>query len=126
MNTLRISDLEEGRYLAFDLRDLLEVLGERSVAARWVCCVEECIPFEDNSSIQLEEQYNNPEGMPGARLVTLAKETVQVIDGVFEAFEGASFLVKLVAVDSSYWEVTAEDDVLDRFRLRFRKTELVL
>jgi hypothetical protein len=126
MKTLRISDLAERGYLAFDLNDLLEVLGERSGAARWVCCVEWCIPLEDNSAIQLEEQYNNPEGMSGALLLTLAKQTRQVIDGVFEAFEEASLWVKLVAVDSTYWEITADDDLLDRFRLRFRKTELVL
>jgi hypothetical protein len=124
MKTLRISDLEAG-YLAFDLRELLEVLGERSVAARWVCRVEETVSFDGYSSIQLEEQYNNPGGMSGARLYRLAKGTRQVIDGVFEAFEGASLWVKLVAVDSSYWEVTADDDALDQFRLRFRQTELV-
>ena len=127
MKTLRISDVEEGRYLAFDLRDLLQVLGERAAAARWVCSVEECIGVEDNASYRLEEQYNNPAGVSGTRLCELAEGTRQVIDGIFEAFEDveSSPWIKLEAVDSTYWEVTAADAVLDQFRFRFRRTELV-
>ena len=126
MSGIRIRDLTEG-FLAFDLIDLLEILGDSVVASSWRCSVEECISA-DNARPNLEDAYNAGERLAGMELLALARETRQVIDGTFEAFhpgEDAAWIT-LSAVDSSYWEVfTADWFQLSRFEAHFRDVEPV-
>ena len=125
MPTLRIKDLSEDSYLAFDLRDLLRVLGDATMDLWWKCTVDECIPVEGMPS--LEDRFNKPAVIKGGDLLVLAASTRQVIDGIFEGFQSGSNIpwVKLEAIDSSYWEVTANDGVLERFHDHFHDVELV-
>src|SRR5688572_21984638 len=101
MPTIRIRDLEDG-HLAFDLAELLQVLGERAVFSTWKCAVEECLARE-GARPDLEDMYKR-ERLSGARLFELASETRQVIDGWFEAcLRGRKqSWIKLEAVDSTY------------------------
>lgn len=127
MPTLRIRDLFEDRYLAFDLRDLLRVLGPAAIDANWKCKVDECISIEGVDTLELEAEFNKPTVINGRDLIELAASTRQVIDGIFEGFEPESNVpwVKLEAIDSSFWEVTADNSVLDRFRDHFRDLEMI-
>ena len=125
MPTLRIKDLFEDRYLAFDLKDLLLVLGHEAGDLSWKCDVEWCIAVDDTAT--LEDQFNGPSAIKGDDLLELAVNTRQVVDGVFEGCKAGSRTpwVKLEAIDSSYWEVTADEVVIDRFRRHFRNVEVV-
>jgi hypothetical protein len=122
MKGVRIRDLD-GNCLAFDLAELLETLGERARASEWACRVEECIARPTSSRADdLEEAFQRKARLEGADLLRLARETSQVIDGVFTAFwpgEDRAWL-ELAAVDSSFWEVHAADPGdLAPFRARF-------
>jgi hypothetical protein len=55
-----------------------------------------------------------------------AEDTVQVIDGVFEAYSpnAKTPWLRLEAIDSSYWEAWTEDPgVLDAFKHTFKDVE---
>lgn len=126
MTGIRIRDLTEG-FLAFDLIELLEILGDSAVASSWRCSVEECISA-DNARPNLEDAYNAEERLTGMHLFALARETRQVIDGTFEAFRPGedTAWITLSAIDSSYWEVfTADWFQLSRFESRFRDVERI-
>ena len=124
MPGIRIRDLDGGT-LAFDLSDLLHILGPPAISSRWKCVVEQYVPA-DAARPNLAAEYENSAGVDGAALVALAAETRQVIDGRFEAFrrgESKPWL-RLDAVDSAYWEVFAPNAAdLSTFRHRFRHIE---
>jgi hypothetical protein len=127
MPGIRIRDLTEQGFLAFDLADLLQVLGDSARTSAWRCSVEECIALE-NARPHLQEAYNTREALTGTELFTLARETLQVIDGAFEAFHDGEKnpWIKLEAIDSSYWEVFARDSLeLSRFESHFRAVERI-
>jgi len=122
---IRVRDCTEQGFLAFDLADLLALLGESARTSRWRCSVEECITAEHGRPY-LEDAYNKPDALTGTEMLRLARETHQVIDGTFEAFRHGENTpwIKLVAFDSTYWEVFARDSFeLSPFESHFRKTE---
>lgn len=119
MPIIHIKDMRDG-CLAFDLEDLLELLGGQALQSVWRCKVEEAI--SKTVPINLVDAYNVREGHDGLSFKKLASETRQVIDGVFEAFNlhSESPWVRLEAIDSSYWEIWARDEnILKPFRARF-------
>ena len=125
MPGLRIRDMSDRGFLEFDLADLLAVIGEPARRSRWRCSVEECISLE-NARRNLEAAYNSPSGLSGRKLLALAAETSQVIDGVFRAFHPGDDApwIRLEAIDSTYWEVFATDSGrLAPFESRFRDVE---
>ena len=127
MPRIRIGDLTEHGFLAFDLADLLELLGDSARASSWRCSVDECIATE-NARPYLQDAYNTPKALTGTDLFALARETRQIIDGAFEAFHQGENTpwIKLEAIDSSYWEVFARDAFeLSRFESHFRKVERI-
>jgi len=124
MPGIRIRDLD-GSALAFDLRELLQVLGPEALSSRWKCLVEQYVPA-DGARPNLADEYENSSGVDGATLVDLAAETRQVIDGRFEAFRRGDIepWLRLEAIDSTYWEIFAPNaDDLTRFRCTFRNIE---
>jgi len=124
MPTIRIRDLRSG-CLAFDLADLLELLGDALYSSRWRCSVDECISAP-GARPDLEATYNQRDWLSGAEIIELARETSQVIDGHFEAFteSNAEPWVTFEAIDSSYWELSAPtSDVLAQFESHFQSVE---
>ena len=124
MPGIRIRDLD-GTSLAFDLRELLHVLGPEALSSSWKCVVEQYVPA-DSARPNLADEYENSSGVDGAALVALAAETRQVIDGRFEAFRRSEIepWLRLEAIDSTYWEIFATNaDDLTRFRRKFRNIE---
>ena len=125
MPIIRIKDMNDG-CLAFDLEDLLELLGGQALQSVWRCKAEEAI--SKALPINLANTFNVHEGHDGLTFKKLASETRQVIDGVFEAFNLQSEIpwVRLEVIDSSYWEVWATDEnFLKPFRARFTDVENV-
>jgi hypothetical protein len=123
MMGLRIRDLEE-RVLAFDLRELVELLGAEAVTSRWKCVVEDYVPAEHARPNLWDASFASGSVVDGADLVDRAAETLQVIDGRFEAFRRGDDepWLRLEAIDSSYWEVFASDPaLLVRFRHKFQQ-----
>ncbi len=101
------------------------MLGPEAVESRWKCSVDEYLPTE-NARRNLVDEYERPSGVEGGALVALAAETLQVIDGRFEAFRRGETepWLRLDAIDSSYWEVFAPNgDDLVQFRLTFHDVE---
>jgi hypothetical protein len=127
MPGLRIHDENRQGVLAFDLADLLELLGDAARTSTWRCSVYEYISIE-TARAYLQDAYNTPKVLTGTELLALAGETRQVIDGVFEAFHCGENIpwIKLEAFDSSYWEVVSPDPAeLSRFESHFRDVERI-
>jgi hypothetical protein len=127
MAGIRIHDSTDEHVLAFDLADLLEGLGEHAKLSAWKCSVGECIA-QDGARLDLEGAYNSPVGLSGPEIFTLASETLQVVDGLFEAIRPgeARPWIKLEAVDSTYWEAFAAAAAdLASLRLRFSEVESI-
>jgi hypothetical protein len=126
MTRLRIEDLDGGS-LAFDLVDLVPLLGVRGVRSFWTARVEELISRDEVEPEKLYGEYAR-ETIPGEELATLASQTRQVIDGVFSACDPGSSIpwVLIEAIDSSYWEVESESaDVISAVRARFNAVRTV-
>ena len=66
-----------------------------------------------SSSANLKDTHNSLSGHTRPQLLALASETLQVIDGVFEAFRHGerSPWIKLEAIDSTY-SFHSDDEVL--------------
>ncbi len=106
--------------LAFDLADVLKALGERALRSDWRA--EDLDWFgESYAEIIALSEASTP--MPGTRLLEVAEQLTQVIDGEFVGTEpgAAEPWVVVKAVDSSWWEVwTADVVALAALRERFR------
>jgi hypothetical protein len=127
MRGVRIRDLAEGKYLAFDLKEILHCLGPRARKSDWLCSVEECIGHGDTDT--LEASFNSGTRIPGTRFSALANQTRQIVDGVFQAFDpGASSpWVRVEAIDSSYWEVFSDDPkILSMISNAFKDVEPII
>lgn len=119
MPTIRIKNLDEG-HLAFDLKDLIDLLGINALKSLWKCNVEEAIAKD--LPLDLIPVYNVPKGIDGQTIAKLASITRQVIDGCFEAYDlhSSDPWIRLAAVDSTYWEIWAKNgNHLEPFRKRF-------
>jgi hypothetical protein len=125
MAGIRIHDRTGEDVLAFDLEDLLAALGKDAERSEWRCSVGECIP-KDAARPDLEDAYGSGTRLPGSQLLALASETLQIADGVFEAFRPGERRpwLKLEAIDSTYWEVFAANPAdLESLRARFAEVE---
>lgn len=127
MAGIRIHDTTDEDVLAFDLADLLAVLGEQARLSTWKCSVGECIA-QDGARPDLEDAYNARVGLSGAEILALASDTLQIVDGAFEAFRPGERQpwIRLEAIDSTYWEVfAAKEEDLEPLRLRFSEVEII-
>jgi hypothetical protein len=146
---LSIREYDSGHVLAFDLRDILEALGERVLAWQW--CVlydfEAYGPGEGLVAMTEAIWRARPGGiwLTAPELARLAQDIDQTIDGEFQAFPSglavstvpvdelhAPFLqsrAELVirAVDSTLFRVYAKhrDDVA-RLQARFSDVQVVV
>ena len=111
---------EQGGYLSFDLIDLLRLIGERAIEAKWRCRFVECI---GENAEQLHEISDRGVSIMGAELIRIASGISQTIDGDFEArysdAENPWLVIK--AIDSSLFEVWSDDlDLLRKVRETFK------
>jgi hypothetical protein len=135
--TLRIYDLRDGRVLALDLRDLIDLLAPRSLEASWtVSPVNVEYPTLGRSIDQFEMTGPGRSGedqlelfaasgssISGLMLAEYAHATSQVIWGQFVATlpEQTDAWVVIRAIDSTFYEVTTSDDmVLAKIRSAYK------
>ena len=122
MQALRIHDMEPGgRFLAVDLRHVLDALGDRGLDSSWQ--IDGLWATPETEVNPLERLANQQEPVPGRALKDAANNVDQVIDGEFLAFEPAQDhpWVIVEAVDSSYYTVRSKDlavlwSIRDHFR----------
>jgi hypothetical protein len=142
---VEIHDLDERNVLAFDLPELLDVLGDRVSALDWIVADYDSVTEDEKvaafANAVYEAQSATPRGgvrLASSELRALADESRQTIDGQFigippestiapyEAVDLRTFPVSdaalvIKAVDSSFWVVITkfERDVA-LIRARFR------
>ena len=119
MPAVRIHDLQpDRRVLAVDLRDVISALGERALSSLWRV---RDVWATGEATAELET-LDEDTVIAGHQLLELSQRVVQIIDGVFSAFDSASGSpwVVVEARDSSYYAVHSdEDSVLAAVRRSF-------
>ena len=119
MKAVMIRDMQpDGRCLAVDLRHVLDALGERVTTSTW-CVIG---VWALGSAAEELAAFDEHQIVAGARLLQLATEVYQIIDGIFFGTDpGASSpWIVVQAVDSSYYIVHSDDPaVLDTTRRVF-------
>lgn len=121
--TIRDIDAERG-VLAFDLRDILEILGEKGLVSVWTAVGVEVA--SGVSAARMEALADEQETIIGNELQHLAKTVNQVIDGEFKGTlpGGTAPWIVVRAVDSSAYDVETDDEqLLSEIRSRFRVVE---
>lgn len=118
--SIKIADLRASGALAFDLIDLIALLGERALVSAWRASEVWTVQEGDNG--RFEELCESGRPIAGADFVAALKPVIQVIDGRFEAFEAGDKEPWAVveAIDSSYFLLHAEEDVIQKAHARFR------
>lgn len=122
MQAVLIRDMVPGGgFLAVDLRHVLDALGERALDSSWR--LEDLWATDETEETRLQKLADQGHLVSGRTLKEAAEVVVQVIDGVFSAFEPgrAEPWVIVEAVDSSYYTVRSrEPTVLQNIRDCFR------
>ena len=123
MQGIKIEDSnqgEHGRYLNFDLKEILLPVRNYVLDSNWRCNNVECI---GQNSVQLHKLSDETSIISGDELLWIVSGIQQTIDGEFEAFRGEKIPWLLVkAIDSSYFEVWSDNlAVLETVKSNFRK-----
>jgi len=129
---LQINDLAPKGYLSFDLRDVLSSLGPEALDWYWVVSAVQ----ENGEELwatgtgwpELEGLDASGARVPGSQLAEISGRIHQVIWGEFTAFrdcQSETPWVRIVAWDSSWYEVWCEDEAtLTRVGSAFSDTSL--
>lgn len=126
MKGIAIRDADPNRpFLSFDLTDLLDVVGADAVGSTWILRNVECVGRPSSDAVEaLHRASDKSEELSGERLVALAREIIQVIDGEFigrRSAESDPWIV-ITAVDSSWFDVeTTDETLLLKLRARFNE-----
>ena len=106
--------------LGFDLGDVVAVLGDDAERSSWTIADVECVGGA--AATALHHASDTGESVSGERLIRLAADVGQIIDGEFVGClpgESVAWIV-IRAVDSSAFDVeTDREDVLAALRARF-------
>ncbi len=117
---ITISDTIADGILAFDLIDILAVLGAEAIAAQWQISGVECF----GEAAEQLHQYSDAElALSGEELLNLAAKVTQVIEGTFAGYRlgDSSPWIIIDAVDGSAYDIqTSEEQILHQLRQKFR------
>jgi hypothetical protein len=119
MRGVELRDMHPRGYLAFDLKDILQCLGDDVLTRTWRCTHLECT---GEATRELEEIETGRVEVSGARLLELALRTNQVVWGDFLGRKPNELNLSLIlrAIDSSLWEVFGNEDCLRKLSHSFR------
>ncbi len=92
----------------YDMHNFIRDVCKHFEIKYWIIQIEECIGFESES---MEKTYDNPRKYTSKGLESLYSRTTQTIDGSLTAYENTESAVKLLVVDSSYWEVDSKSEI---------------
>ena len=130
MVSLTIHDLDDRGVLAFDLRDLLRVIGPRAITAEWTITdpVESGFEATGPGGERLEALAEASAQIAGAELIAIAEDTQQVIWGDFAGklpnVQNQDW-VTIRAFDSSFFEVeTSDEAVIEKLKSHFRDVRI--
>jgi hypothetical protein len=110
----------DGRFLSFDLTDILSLCGERALSSAWLCSDVEAV---GPGAEKLHAICDARRTIAGSELNSLASGISQTIDGYFYAWEAAGDFPWLFirAVDGDEFAVaTTGREILEAIRRRFR------
>lgn len=107
MRGVTISD-KKNSLLAFDLIDILKLIGEKAFLSTWKIFNVECIGEEAETLHNISDRGMH---ISGNILFSISSNLIQVINGEFEAyFEGDSPWLIIKAIDSSEYDVKTDDN----------------
>jgi len=112
MKFVTISDKDDRNLLAFDLKDILDALGDRPAGWTWEVQDLECT---GHSADELHHIGDTQRRIDDDRLLELVSDLLQTINGTFigrAKSEEPSVVIR--AVDSSYFDVQSDDVALLR------------
>lgn len=123
MSILKILDCTDDGYLAFDLAEVLSVLGGDFPAFTWKIEFLEAVAKPDRGLdvLELERRIKSSKGgmvIEWTELCSVADNLLQTINCRITCED----IISVEAVDSSYWLVSCKmPEVLRRFRNHFKK-----
>lgn len=109
--------------LDFDLRDILEVIGEIADETEWALRDVECMGGAAADDMHRASETGTR--VKGTRLREMSRGVDQVIDGTFAGFHAGDQQpwVVIRAVDSTAFDVICDNpQVIENLRARFRET----
>jgi diaminopimelate decarboxylase len=118
-HAVTIYDIRDG-VLAFDLIDILRIVGPDAKSSSWRCRNVDC---SGDLAEELHRVSDAESAVSGAEMLRLASGVLQIIDGDFEAYRADEKRPWLVvrAIDSTLYAVITQDGgLLARVRERFR------
>ena len=106
-------------FLAQELADLLEALGERALNLQW-----ECRNVEVSGGEKAQDLYSlddNKLRVSGTQLLEVARGITQTIEGTFVGFDAAGAMSMVIKnIRGSLWEVFGKRADLRNMRKSFR------
>ena len=125
MRCVTVTDRDPAtQVLTFDLRDLLAVLGPDVARSRWAARDVEALG--GTAATVLHAVSASGEMLNGERLIELALQVDQIIDGEFSGYlaDEARPWAIIRAVDSSAYDICCDlPEVLSAIRLRFSQVD---
>jgi hypothetical protein len=131
MDKIAIHDTAENlNFLGFDLRDVLEAIGEPALDALWTAgSGEEELWVTGDGAQAVENLVQTGERISGRRLLEIAATIHQTIWGEFKGYETATSpepWIIVIAFDSNWFEVhSTEMATLDRVRVAFKDVRAI-
>ncbi len=125
MKYVTISDKDDRNVLTFDLKNVLEVIGNRPAGWTWMIQGLECTGPSAEIIHGLSDSGRRVEDK---MLVDLLNGVMQTIDGSFLGYPQDAVLPAIVvrADDSSCFDVLSDDQaILKRIQERFREVTVV-
>jgi hypothetical protein len=121
MRGIIISDLQDG-VLAFDLVDILRLLGPEGLQSNWI--VRRGVEAIGDAADRLEKLSEENGRIAGTDLMEVASHIIQVIDGTFEGYRKGAVTPWIIirAVDSTSYDILSDDEeVLKAVKNRYKK-----
>ena len=92
----------------FDIKDFLLDIDLHFRIDTWVISIEWC---QGLGSEEIESESKNGMAYPDQEFRYIYKDIFQTIDGHFELKSDGETVVELLAFDSSYWEISSENEL---------------
>ena len=90
----------------YDISELLAIADQFFNIEYWKIEVEWC---QGENALEIAKRSSGGMELPDDKFRSMYTGVYQTIDGVFEAYDNDGLLARLVAVDSSFWEVSSNN-----------------
>ena len=121
-----ISDSDTtGKFLAFDVREILSVLGDSVIHSKWTMRNVKC--FGDESADEIHRISDAGRMVSGVLLQSLIEGVSQTIEGEFWGYHDGEQIpwIKIRTIDGSGFDIeTSSDEIVEAVQERFRETKI--